>query len=188
MMREAYPVFIFVSVVVLVIGAVFVYVLTKQRNLYTIISTILWLSIPCLMIMGMILESQKLILSAFFFPILLFCIVTFSELLIRYRKCTHPIPATYVSFTERSHRGIHHYFPTFSFYYNGQSFEVTSFIHYSKRKLNKLFEENNTYEVFINPQDPHQCTDKRRYPVSVVVGIVFCVLFLVFTTVAVILI
>ena len=83
------------------------------------------------------------------FPILLFCIVTFSELLIRYRKCTHPIPATYVSFTERSHRGIHHYFPPFSFYYNGQSFEVTSFIHYSKRKLNKLLEENNTYEVFI---------------------------------------
>ena len=187
-MREAYPIFIFVSVVGLVIGAVFVYVLTKQRNLYTILSTTLWFSIPSLMITGMILESQKLVLSALFFPILLFCIVTFSELIIHYHKCTHPIPATYVSFTERSHRGIHHYFPTFSFCYNGQTLEVTSFIRYSKRKLNKLFEENNTYEVFINPQDPHQCTDKRRYPVNIVVGIVFCVLFLAFTAIVVILI
>ncbi len=187
-MREAYPVFIFISVVGLVIGAVFVYALTKQRNLYTILSTILWLSIPCLMIMGMILESEKLVLSAFFFPILLFCIVTFSELLIRYRKCTHPIPATYVSFTERSHRGMHQFAPTFSFYHNGQALEVASFIYYSKRKLNKLFEENNTYEVFINLQDPYQCTDKRLYPVNMVVATVFCVLFLIFTTVVVILI
>ena len=187
-MRDAYPVFIFISVVSLVIGAIFVYVLTKQRTPYTILSTILWLSLPCLMTMGMILESQKLVLSAFFYPIFLFAIITCLETISRYGKCTHSLSATYVSFTERSRRGIHHYFPTFSLYYNGQTLKVTSFIYYSKRKLNKLFEENNTYEVFINPQDPHQCVDKRCYPVSMVVGTVFCVLFLIFATVVVILI
>lgn len=187
-MQEVYPLFIFLSIVGLLMGSMYVYLLAKRKSKehYFILSAFLWFLLPFLMTAGMLLNSEKLIASAFFFPIILSCIATFINLLINYKKCDYVISAKYVSFTKVSLHSFRRYAPQFSFYYNGETFNVDSFIHYSKRKFKKLFAENCTYDIFINPQNPNFCVDKRCFPVSLIISLIVWVICLIYATIIVI--
>ncbi len=189
-MQEVYPFFIFLSIVGLLMGLLYVYIHTKSKNKepYLIASAFFSFLLPFLMIAGMLLNSEKLIVSAFFFPIGLLIIVTSIELLIRYKKCNYVISAKYVSFARVSSHSVSRYAPQFSFNYNGETFEVNSFICYFKRKLKKIFDENYSYDIYINPQNPNHCVDKRYFPVSTVVGLILGIMLIIFSTIIVILI
>ena len=93
LLQEAYPFFIFLSILGLLMGVIYIYIHTKDKNPYFIISALLWFLLPCLMTAGMLLNSEKLVVSAFFFPIALFLIATFIETLVRYKNCTYAIAA-----------------------------------------------------------------------------------------------
>ena len=178
-MQNAYPFFIFLCGIGLVVCALFVYGLIKAKNKkpFWIFCVFLWFLLPLLLAAGMLFDSQKLIFSGIFFPVSLFAVTMFIGLLVRYRKCTCVVSAKYTSFVTTTHRGVTRYAPTFSFGYNGEGRSANSFIYYSKRKFQRLFEDGNTYDVFINPQDPTDCVDKRCFPISYVVALLFFALF-----------
>ena len=180
-MKEAYPFFISLSIIGLIMSILYVYIHSKDKNPYFILSAIFWFLLPCLMVAGMLLTSEKLIVSAFFFPIGLSLIATFTEMLVRYKNCTYAIAAKCVSFQTRG-KGWY-YAPQFSFRYNGETVLAYSFASYSKRKFKKNFEINQTYDIFINPDKPTYCVDKRFFPGGTIVYLIFMVLFLILGTI-----
>ena len=185
-MQQVYPFFIFLSIVGLIVSLIYVYIHIKEKNKnpYFMVSAIIWFLIPTLMATGMFQNSEKLIVSAFLFPISLSMISTSIELYVRYKKCTIIVSAKCVSF-ETSGKG-QYYAPQFSYNYNGESILMYSFSSYRKRKFNKLFVINNTYDIFINPENPNHCVDKRYFPISTIFVLIFGIIFLVFGTFVVI--
>ena len=179
-MQQVYPFFILLSIVGLLMSLIYVYVHIKEKNKnpYFMVSAIIWFLLPVLMTIGMLLNSEKLVVSAFFFPISLSMIVTSIEHFVRYKKCTLIVSAKCVSFNT-SGKG-HYYSPQFSYNYNGKSISTYSFSSYRKRRFNKLFENNNTYDIFINPQNPNHCVDKRSFPISIIFVLLFGIIFLAF--------
>ena len=184
LLKEAYLFFIFLSIFGLLARILYVYIYTKDKNPYYIISAIIWFLLPCLMAAGMLLNSEKFVVLALFFPITLFLIATFIDTLVRYKNCTHAIAAKCVSFQRRG-KGWY-YAPQFLFRYNGEAVLAYSFISYSKRKFKKNFEINQTYDIFINPKKPNYCVDKRFFPGDKIVDLIFMVIFLFLGTVAII--
>ena len=186
-MQEAYSFLIFLSIMGLLMSILLLYIHTKEtnKNPYFIMSAFLWLLLPTLMTTGLLLNSEKLITSAFLYPISLFLIITSFEIFVRYKKCTYVIPAKCVSFETRG-RGWY-YAPQFSFRYNGETMCVYSFVSYRKRKFKKNFKTDQTYDIFINPHNPNHCVDKRWFPINTIIVLIFGIIFLVFGTVAVIL-
>ena len=185
-MQKVYPFFILLSVIGFVMSLMYVYVYNKEKNKnpYFIVSAIIWFLLPALMIIGMLLDSEKIVISAFFFPISLSIIITSIEHFVRYKKCTIMVSAKCISFNI-SGKG-RYYSPQFLYNYNGKTISVYSFSTYLKRKFNKLFEINNTYDIFINPENPKHCVDKRDFPISTIFVLIFGIIFLVFGTFVVI--
>ena len=187
-MQEVYPFFIFLSVVGLIMSLIYVciHIQEKNKNPYFIISAIIWFMLPTLMTTGMLLNSEKLVVSAFLFPISLFMTATSIELCVRYKKCTIIVSAKCVSFEMRGRSPFYYYAPQFSYNYNGETILVYSFSFYRKRKFNELFVINNTYDIFINPENPKHCVDKRCFPISTIFVLIFGIIFLVLGTFVVI--
>ena len=187
-MQQVYPFFIFLSIVGLIVSLIYVYIHIKEKNKnpYFLISAIIWFLIPTLIATGMLLISEKLIVSALLLPISLIMIVTSIEHFVRYKKCTIIVSAKCVSFEMRGRSPFYYYAPQFSYNYNGESILMYSFSSYRKRKFNKLFEINNTYDIFINPENPNHCVDKRCFPISIIFVLIFGIIFLVFGTFVVI--
>ncbi|MBE7002468.1 MAG: hypothetical protein E7421_07260 [Ruminococcaceae bacterium] len=185
-MKDAYPYFIFLSIIGLLMSILLAYIYKKEKNKnpYFLIAAFLLFLLPFLMTLGMVLNSEKFISAAFLFPIALFMIATSIELLIRYKNCTCVVSAKCVSFTRRG-KG-HYYIPEFSYNYGGEHFSICSFVSYRKRKFKKNFAINHVYDIYVNPRNPKQCIDKRFYPVSNIFILVISIIFLVFSAIIVI--
>lgn len=72
-------------------------------------------------------------------------------------------------------RGVKRYSPKFSYYYNGEQITAYSFLSYSGRKFVKLFEGKREYIIYINPDNPHQCVDKRVSPPGIIPSIIMSI-------------
>ncbi|MBE6806269.1 MAG: hypothetical protein E7526_07175 [Ruminococcaceae bacterium] len=179
-MQQVYPFFIFLSIIGLLTSLICVYshIKEKKKDPYYMVSAIIWFLLPILMTIGMLLNSEKLVVSAIFFPIGLSMIVNSIEHFVRYKKCTLIVSAKCISFNT-SGKG-HYYSPQFSYNYNGESILMYSFSSYRKRKFNKLFVINNTYDIFINPENPKHCVDKRYFPKITIFVLIFGIIFLAF--------
>ena len=94
-MKDAYPYFIFLSIIGLLMSILLAYIYKKEKNKnpYFLIAAFLLFLLPFLMTLGMVLNSEKFISAAFLFPIALFMIATSIELLIRYKNCTCVVSA-----------------------------------------------------------------------------------------------
>ena len=183
LLKEEYSALVFFSIIGLIVGAAYIYIHFKEtiKNSYFLISAIIWFLFPVFTVIGMLLDSERIIYFAFLFPTAIFAIVTSLEHFIRYKRCTRKVSAKCVSFyTIR--RKFSFYTPRFSYDHNGETILAQSFLLYSKGKINKLFEINGTYDIFINPKNPKQCVDKRYFPKSNIVllicGIIFFVIIL----------
>lgn len=85
-MQDAYPFFIVISALCLLMGVVFLTGSKKSR--YFAISAACVISQPVLSVSGMLLKSEKLLVASLFLPISLFLTVSAIEILTRYRKCS----------------------------------------------------------------------------------------------------
>jgi len=101
-LQQVYSFFIILSIVALLISILLICAYTKQKNqkAHFIIYAVTWLLLPILMITGMLFNSEKLIASAFLFPISLFSIVALAGLLAKFKKCSYIVSAKYISFTD----------------------------------------------------------------------------------------
>ena len=159
----------------------YVYIKDKNRSPYFILSALLFFLIPALLIAGTVLESEKLISSAIVFPMGMFLIATAVVLMIRYKRCNHPVEARCVACRRLSGRGWWvYYVPTFFFRYKGEDITTDSFVSYTKRKFNRMFDTHGTYLVFLDPENPRCCVDKRSFPAGPVVLLIVGIVFLFF--------
>lgn len=175
--------FIILSVIGILMSVLFAYAYLKDKNRspYFLLSALLFFLIPALLIAGTVLESEELIASAMVFPMGLFLIATAVALMMRYKRCNHPIEAECVACRRLYGNGWWVYYtPTFSFRYKGEDITVDSFVCYSKRKFDRLFDLRGTYLVFIDPENPRCCVDKRSFPAGPVVLLIVGIVFLVF--------
>lgn len=174
---------IFFSVIGILMGVLYAYAYIKDKNRspYFILSALLFFLIPALLITGIKLESEKLISFAMLFPMGVFLIATAVALMIRYKRCNHPIEARCVAYRRMFRSGWWvYYVPTFSFRYKGEDITTDSFVPYTKRKFNRLFGAHDTYLVFIDPENPRCCVDKRSFPAGPVVILILGIVFLLF--------
>ena len=174
---------IFFSVIGILMGVLYAYAYIKDKNRspYCILSALLFFLIPALLITGIKLKSEKLISSAMVFPMGVFLIATAVALMMRYKRCNHPVEAKCVACRRLyGHGWWVYYVPTFSFRYKGEDITTDSFVPYTKRKFNRMFDTHGTYLVFIDPENPRHCADKRSFPAGPVVILILGIVFLLF--------
>lgn len=81
-----------------------------------------------------------------------------------HKKCKLTIPATCISFRTYHSRSITLYAPVFQYIYQGQQYIAQTPNSYSKKKLGRLYQAGQTYDILINPDNPQQCTDRDSLP------------------------
>ena len=182
-MKEIYPFVILLSIFSLGLTALFLF-LARRAKAYQKMQSLAF-AFGCGvwgvgLIAACILDSAKVFAVTLSFPIgcLLVQIPFFT--LIRRKKCTVCVKATFSDIQIHRSRRYKTYSPVFSYTYGGEIFKSPSFIGYSKRELNRLFEKKKTYDIAINPLDPTDCVDKRKIPAGDIFCFVAGVLFLIF--------
>ena len=181
-MQKTHLLYIFFSIMGLLFGIIFLYVYAKPKNKQpsALLMGISWLLIPILIIFGTLLDSDRMIVSAFLLPIGLFLISLSIDQLIQYKKCNCAITAEYVSFTSVSNRGVRHYTPQFSFHYNGEDFVANCLTSCSESTFKTSFKLNKMYNIYIDPHNPNCCVDKRFFPTSLIVLLIFGIVCFIF--------
>lgn len=166
-----------------ILGIVFTVIAIKEPKhgkLPLAIGAVIWYLIPAMIIPSLLFGTEKLSYAAVFCSLGLIFVYFPLLILIKYKNCTQPIMAKCIGYKRvGSGRRPRRYAPKFSYIFNGEKIEEGSFVSYFKRKCKKLFVENEDYEIYINPNAPKHCADKRTYPISNVVLIVLGVVFLV---------
>lgn len=140
-----------------------------------IFSAFLSLSAPVLLFLGMILQSDRLTTAGTVFPLSLLAFLLFASNLLRYRRCRESVRAKLTDCRVSSSRGWERCTPCFTYEYEGEPYESYSFLSYPKRTFQRLFETGKEYTIYIDPDEPNLCADKRRFPLS---SVVFAILFL----------
>ncbi len=152
----------------------------KHGKLPLAIGALVWYLIPAMIVPSLLFGTEKLSYAAVFCSLGLIFVCFPLLSLIKYKNCTQPIMAKCIGYESLSGgRGLRRYAPKFVYTFNDEKIEMWSFTSYYKRKCKKLFVENEDYEIYINPNLPKYCTDKRTYPISNVVLIIFGSVFLV---------
>ncbi|MBQ9993861.1 MAG: hypothetical protein IJP17_04045 [Clostridia bacterium] len=92
---------------------------------------------------------------------------------IGYKECCVPVTAQYIGEEMFHYRLGRRYRPLFSYEYDGESYTSSQMaIHYRKRRMKKLFTENNEYTIYINPENPSVCVYGRRFCWYIVLSVV----------------
>ncbi len=179
---EGYELLIAFSALGAILGIVFTVVAImepKHGKLPLAIGALVFYLIPAIIIPSVLFGTEKLSYAAVSCSLGLIFIYFPLLILIKHKNCTHIVIAKCIGFdTVSGHRGWHRYTPKFSYTFNDEKFEICSFVSYNKRKFKKLFIENEEYEIYVNPKLPKHCADKRTYPISNVVLIIFGIAFL----------
>ena len=78
-------------------------------------------------------------------------------------KCKEKIEAVYMGGQAYSGRGgVKQYSPQFSYSRNGRTFSNITGHTYSQRKLNKKFQVGNTYQIYMDPENPLTIREHKR--------------------------
>jgi len=170
------------SVMGAILGIVFTVIAIKEPKygkLQLAIGAVVWYLIPAMIVPSLLFGPEKLRYAALSCSLGLIFICFPLLILIKYKNCTQPIMAKFIGYkTVSGGRRPRRYAPKFVYMFNDEKIEMWSFTSYYKRKCKKLFVENEDYEIYINPNLPKHCADKRTYPVSAVVLIILGIVFL----------
>ncbi len=99
--------------------------------------------------------------------------------IVRIAKCNEPVTAVF-----KGHSLIGNnwkYALVFSYKYEAQQYNDRETVdHYSKQKIKKMFEENNEYTIWINPNKPERCVfNKKRAILPCCALLLFSIVFIV---------
>lgn len=161
--------------VVLIIGIVYIIcgILCFCAKKNSILWGILFSVFGAVGVIGFIIKNENLCLSCIFLSCVFFSIAAATVHILAYKKCKLTIPATCISFRSFHSRYVTYYAPVFQYVYQGQQYSSQTPNSYSKKKLNRLYQAGQSYDILINPDNPRQCTDRNQLP-----GVTFLFLFL----------
>ena len=108
------------------------------------------------------IDSVKLLVFAILFTFGGLLLFVPAVTLFRRKKCTVAVKAKLTD-RERTHQKYSTIWtPVFSYVYDGKKFVSRSLLSYSTRAFDRLFELGKQYEIFLNPEIPTDCADKRK--------------------------
>ena len=170
-METDHPVLVFLALFSFILALLFFFVAfkLKTRPKSIFLCAFLLLSASVLLFLGMILQSDKLTTAGTVFPLSLLAFLLFASNLLRYRRCRESVRAKLTDCRVSSSRGWERCTPCFTYEYEGEPYESYSFLSYPKRTFQRLFETGKEYTIYIDPDEPNLCADKRRFPLSSVV-------------------
>ena len=102
---------------------------------------------------------------------ILFLLLTFIQFL-RNKKCNHAVTAETVKIETKRNRHTVYKTVTFRYHYEGKEYVRESFTRFPPKKADKLFSVGASCTVFIDPDVPTDCTDKRYRPIGNTVFII----------------
>ena len=85
---------------------------------------------------------------------------------IRYKRCNVAITAVMEGSVGQSKWPIAHFIPVFRYKVSNRVYCQQSFIGYLPRQFKILFEVGREYTIYIDPQMPGHCVDKRKMPIA----------------------
>ena len=137
----------------------------KGRPVFLWIVAGCFFSVGAIVLVGCLINSAKLFAVGITLPLgLLLAFLSVQDML-KYKWCTALVQARVkeivCTYTRRRNR---RYAPVFCYQYLGENYEMKSFVHYSRRNSRRLFMEGAYYDIFVDPQCPEFCVDKRRRP------------------------
>ncbi|MDL2211391.1 DUF3592 domain-containing protein [Erysipelotrichaceae bacterium OttesenSCG-928-M19] len=124
-------------------------------------------------ILGYLTGESLLINAGTFLAVGLLCLGIGLRDIYLAMKCTQKIIAEYVGYYYQSIRGTSLYTPKFEYEYKGEKYTSLVNTTYSKRKINKYYKEGNKYDIYIDSDNPEDCTDDRRIKISTIALILF---------------
>lgn len=179
-MNEAYSVLIPAVSIFFVTGIlimIFMSKRTKKATRYYVMGGMFLLS-SVLMVIGMAVGSDGWVVFGLFAPLGAMMVHSAVITLIRFGECSVPVIAKCVGYN-RTGKGMY-YVPEFTYSLKGKRFFSQSFLSYSPPKFKSLFEVGGNYTVYIDPDDPDTCVDKRYYsPNSIFAGIMGVIFILI---------
>lgn len=132
----------------------------------------LFLSLTLFIIYACAINSTGLAAAGVCIPIGLLMLWVSLNPIFLFKKCTFPVTAKLIDI-EYEHRGKSGgWLPKFKYKYRGEEIISKPFVVYSKRRLDRLYPENKKrgysfikpeYNIFIDPNVPTRCVDKRDF-------------------------
>lgn len=113
-------------------------------------------------LLGHFLQSDILILTSVILAIALLCIGLFGYSVWMVNNCRTAIYAEYVRYVKYHGKGATYYAPVFKYRYMGQEYEHQCYVNYSMRKLKKLFTLGQTYQIWIDENNPYNFVPRRK--------------------------
>ena len=91
----------------------------------------------------------------------IFLLLLARQTAIRVKKCNFEIQAKCIGYREivRS-KGRRSYAPQFEYRYQGMDYREYSIRTYSRKDLDKMFQQHKQYTIYINPDCPQKCIDQ----------------------------
>jgi hypothetical protein len=144
----------------------------KRERAFLIVEACVWLLLFILLPFVLSVGNDLLTSAVEIFLMGIFLLLLAWQCAHRMRRCSLEINAMYMGYREiKGYRGKCSYVPEFEYHYQGKYFKEFSFRTYSYKELERLFELRKQYAVFIDPNQPQWCIDKR---VRVDGGIILC--------------
>ncbi len=134
----------------------------KRQRAFLIAEACVWLLLFILLPFVLSVGNDLLTSAIEIFLMGIFLLLLAWQYISLIQTCSVEITAKYMGYSEiRGYRGASGYKPEFKYHYQGTEYKEFSFRTYSPEKLNRMFELHKQYTVFIDPESPERCIDKR---------------------------
>ena len=158
----------------------------KRERAFLIAEACIWLLLFLLLPIVLTEENELLTGAVEIFLFGIFMLLLAWQYASRVKKCNYEVNAKCTGYWEiMGNRGHRRYAPEFQYRYQKTDYKEYSFRTYSLRKFEKLFELHKQYTIFIDPNSPQRCIDKRiRLDGGIICIRVLGVLFILLSIVA----
>ena len=133
----------------------------KDERTFLLAEAFVWLAMFVLLPIALSLKNGYLTIAIMLSGFGMFLLLLARQTAVRTKKCNFEIQAKCIGYREivRS-KGQRSYAPQFAYRYQGTDYNEYSIRTYSRKDLDKMFQQHKQYTIYINPNCPKKCIDQ----------------------------
>lgn len=152
---------------------------TKRERTELLATGVVLIVFGMLGVVGAVIKDYKIMLTSIFIPGSLACIYIPIKVAWQMKQCNHLVVARCVSYNRYSGgKGQSSYAPVFRYTYRGQNYERQTPIGYRLKKVQRMYEIGQSYQIYINENCPEMCVNVKKFPVTHIIVEVMGILML----------
>jgi hypothetical protein len=134
----------------------------KDERAFGLAEAFVWLAMFVLLPIVLSLKNGFLTIAIMLLGFGVFLLLLARQTAVRAKRCNFEIQAKCIGYREivRS-KGQRSYAPQFAYRYQGTDYNEYSIQTYSRKDLDKMFQQHKQYTIYINPNCPQKCIDQR---------------------------